>query len=171
MDLWHTEIKSVSMRIWQEMRQKCNVGTLKAKSVLNKDEGRSSKNMALNTLFSVCACVERGWEEEMLLFVECLSMLFICKVVRKWGVCGWSWGRIFPWGQAQTGVVDRLGRGHQSCNSCEQYWCKLTAQKGSSKQLSAPPSPCCPPKNVPPHQIDVRRRVHLAQSCKGLWNG
>lgn len=60
-------------------------------------------------------------------------------------ICGWPWGGIFSGGQAQTGAVDRSGSGHQSCNSCEQYWCKLGAQKGSCKQLSAPPCPHCSP--------------------------
>lgn len=45
MDLWHTEISNVSMRIWEEMKCRCTVGTWKAKSTLNKDEGTRSNNV------------------------------------------------------------------------------------------------------------------------------
>lgn len=72
MDLWHTEIKNVSMRIWEEMRWRCNVGTWKAKSTLNKDEGRSSKNIAPNTLFPMCYVLRGGGRK------KCFCLLDVC---------------------------------------------------------------------------------------------
>lgn len=76
MDLWHTEIKNVSMRIWKEMRWRCNVGTCKAKSMLNKDEGRSSKKhiSKYRTSFPMCYVLRGGGRKKCF----CLSDVCSC---------------------------------------------------------------------------------------------
>lgn len=85
----------------------------------------------------------------MLLFVECLfGHSYAKERENEIYMCGWPREGIFSRGKAPTGIVDRLGTGHQSRNSCEQCWCKLGAEKGSCEQSSAPPSP--PPTPPPP---------------------
>lgn len=173
MDPWHTEIKNVSMRIWEEMRWRCNVGTWKADSRMNKDEGRRPQKHSSTYIVSHVVCVERGREEDMVLFFECVPMPFICKVVRKWDICGWPRGGIFSRGQAGTGVADSLGSVHQSRNSCEQCWCKRRGWKG---QLWAVVSPSQSPPPPPLKMCHLNKLTSVSGSilpgvARGLWKG
>lgn len=61
MDLWHTEIKNVSVRIWEKMNWwRCNVGTWKAKSRLNKNEEQVPKTYRQIHCFLCGMCWEKG---------------------------------------------------------------------------------------------------------------
>lgn len=109
MDPWHTEIKNVSMRIWEEMRWRCNVGTWKADSRMNKDEGRRPQKHSSTYIVSHVVCVERGREEDMVLcFWMCAHAIHMqsCEKMR------------YMWMAEGRHFLQRPGRDW----SCWQFW-------------------------------------------------
>lgn len=119
MDLWHTEIKNVSMRIWGgKWDEDVMWGHEKPNPRWIKMRRRSSKKIHSSryivsppplypTPSSVCVrYVLRGGgkKKKMLLFVECLSEPFICKVREKM--------RYIYGGQQQGGIFS-LEAGHR----------------------------------------------------------
>lgn len=78
MDLWHTEIKNVSMRIWVgKWDEDVMWGHEKPNPRWIKMRGRSSKkkiHIAPDTLFPHVLCVERGRKEN-----KCFCLLNVCR--------------------------------------------------------------------------------------------
>lgn len=164
MDLWHTEIKNVSMRIWEKMRWRCNVGTWKAKSTLNKDEG-SSKNIAPDTLFPMWYVLRGGGRR------KCFCLLSVCPwhSYAKLGeneIYVDGHGKAFsPEARRRLELLTGLGVGinHATAASSSGASSGLKRAVVSSRLLL--PVPAAPLKNVPPQQVDDRQRAHPAWSC------
>lgn len=143
------------------MRRRCDVGTRKSKSTLNKDEERSSKNIHTYSLRYV---LRGGGREKCFCFWNVRPCYSYAKW-RKWDIWVQPWGGIF-WRHRQTGVFDRLGGGHQSCNSCEQSW---GLERAVLRRLLLKPPPRAPSKCASSTSWCPSEGPH-ASGCWGLQN-
>lgn len=149
------------------MRWRCNVETWKAKSSLNKDDWKCYREF-LKYIVSLVICAEkrtrrkRTKKKKENAFV-CWTLVFTIQMQKLWE--NWTYRHSYedtcsPGLGCRVGVVDRLGSGHQSCDSCKQRWCKWQAERSSCPLL---PHLCgVNPllQNVPQQQVDICQEVH-----------
>jgi len=115
--------------------------------MLNKDERRCAKNIALNILFPMWYVLRGGGGK------KCFCLFNVCPCytyANIWEdeICVNSLWEALSEERYRLKLLTGQGVGHQSCNRCGQRWCKLGAERGMCEQPSASPSP-------PPHPLNM----------------
>lgn len=142
------------MRIWEEMKWRCTVGTWKAKSTLNKDEGTRSKNITEWRSGFVC------WMFIRTIHMQCCEKMRCIRAVM---------GRLFLQGEGTDQSCWHVG---EWASIMQQLWAVLVHVKSWKGQLwavvssSQPPLP--PLKNVPSQQVASIGSI-LPGVARGLW--
>lgn len=153
MDPWHTEIKNVTMRIWDVMRWRCNVGTWKVDHRMNKDGGGVYIHCFPG---GVCWGASKTW----FCLLNSIHMQSCEKIRYMWR----AKGRCFPWRSGRDWSCWQVG---ECASITQQLWAVLVQALGLKRTVASSrllfPAPSDPLKNVPPQQ--VHQWIHPAQSC------